>query len=73
MEQDGIAKVKRDGSREGCLPASGPAPFRPGGPPTDEHREAFVEVPPLDDDTINRIADESFLEYDSREAAEDGS
>lgn len=29
-------------------------------------------VPPLDDETIDRIADESFLEYDAREAEEAG-
>jgi hypothetical protein len=28
-----------------------------------------VEVPPLDYETIDRIADESFLEYNAREAA----
>ena len=46
--------------------------------PADEQREAVsailrraveLEVPPLDDESIDRIADESFLEYDSREAA----
>jgi hypothetical protein len=29
-----------------------------------------LESPPLDEETINRIADESFLEYDIREAAD---
>jgi len=45
--------------------------------PADEQREAVyailrraieLEIPPLDDESIDRIADESFLEYDSREA-----
>jgi hypothetical protein len=44
-----------------------------------EQREFAVEVlrrtrdlqwPPLDDETIDRIADESFVEYDIREAAD---
>lgn len=47
----------------------------------EEQREAFAELlrrsrdleyPPLDDETINRIADESFLEYDRREAEDAG-
>jgi hypothetical protein len=33
-------------------------------------RTSDLELPPLDDDTINRIAEESFLELDSREAAD---
>ncbi len=33
-------------------------------------RTRAPECPPLDDETINRIADESFLEYDVREAAD---
>jgi len=46
---------------------------------TDEQREAVCEIlrrvrdweyPPLDDETIDRIADESFLEYDAREEVE---
>jgi len=45
----------------------------------DEQREAAFEIlrrtrelelPSLDDETIDRIADESFLEYDIREAAD---
>jgi hypothetical protein len=45
----------------------------------DEQRVAAAEIvrrvsqresPPLDDETIDRIADESFLEYDRREAAD---
>jgi hypothetical protein len=44
-----------------------------------QQREFAVEVlrrtrdlqwPPLDDETIDRIADESFIEYDIREAAD---
>ncbi|HEV3164215.1 MAG TPA: hypothetical protein VGZ22_09295 [Isosphaeraceae bacterium] len=44
----------------------------------DEQREVAAEIlrrtreteyPPLDDDTLTRIADETFLEYDVREAA----
>jgi hypothetical protein len=44
-----------------------------------ERREALVELlrragtteyAPLDDDTLSRIADEGFLEYDRREAAD---
>ena len=30
-----------------------------------------LEYPPLDDETIDRIADEAFVEYDLREAADD--
>jgi hypothetical protein len=30
------------------------------------------DTPPLDEETINRIADESFLEYDAREAEDAG-
>jgi hypothetical protein len=33
-------------------------------------RTKDLEWPPLDEETINRIADESFLEYDNREAAD---
>ncbi len=33
-------------------------------------RTQDLELPPLDEETINRIADESFLEYDIREAAD---
>jgi hypothetical protein len=33
-------------------------------------RTRDLEWPPLDDETIDRIADESFLEYDIREAAD---
>jgi len=33
-------------------------------------RTKELELPPLDEETINRIADESFLEYDIREAAD---
>jgi hypothetical protein len=33
-------------------------------------RTSELELPPLDDDTIDRIAEESFLELDSREAAD---
>jgi hypothetical protein len=33
-------------------------------------RTKDLELPPLDDETINRIADDSFLEYDIREAAD---
>jgi hypothetical protein len=45
----------------------------------DERREAAYEIlrrtqltdnPPLDDETIDRIADESFREYDAREAVD---
>jgi hypothetical protein len=45
----------------------------------DDRRDFFSEImrrtkdlewPPLDEETINRIADESFLEYDNREAAD---
>jgi predicted RNase H-like HicB family nuclease len=45
----------------------------------DEQREAAYEIlrrtrelelPPLDDETIDRLADESFREYDAREAAD---
>jgi hypothetical protein len=45
----------------------------------DERREAAYEIlrraqltdnPPLDDETIDRIADESFREYDVREAVD---
>jgi hypothetical protein len=44
-----------------------------------ERREAVDEIlrraqdtdnPPLDDETIDRLADESFLEYDAREAVD---
>lgn len=44
----------------------------------DDRRDFFAEImrrtkdmewPPLDGETISRIADESFLEYDIREAA----
>lgn len=44
-----------------------------------ERREAVDEIlrrakntdyPPLDDETIDRIAEESFLEYDAREAVD---
>jgi hypothetical protein len=33
-------------------------------------RAADADYPPLDDETIDRIADESFLEYDDREAVQ---
>ena len=33
-------------------------------------RTRDLEWPPLDDETIDRIADESFLQYDIREAAD---
>jgi hypothetical protein len=33
-------------------------------------RAGELEWPPLDEETIDRIADESFLEYDIREAAD---
>jgi hypothetical protein len=33
-------------------------------------RTKDLELPPLDEETINRIAEESFLEYDIREAAD---
>jgi len=33
-------------------------------------RARDLEVPSLDDETIDRIADEAFLEYDAREAAD---
>jgi hypothetical protein len=33
-------------------------------------RTKDLEYPPLDEETISRIADESFLEYDIREAAD---
>ena len=33
-------------------------------------RTGELEFPPLDDETLTRIADESFLEYDAREAGE---
>jgi len=33
-------------------------------------RTRDLECPPLDEETIDRIADESFLEYDVREAAD---
>ncbi len=33
-------------------------------------RTRDMSFPPLDDETINRIADESFVEYDLREAAD---
>jgi hypothetical protein len=33
-------------------------------------RTSDLEWPPLDDETISRIAGESFLEYDIREAAD---
>jgi hypothetical protein len=33
-------------------------------------RTSGFEWPPLDDETINQIADEAFLEYDKREAAD---
>jgi hypothetical protein len=45
----------------------------------EERREAVSEIlrravpldyPPLDDETLARIADEAFLEYDAREAAD---
>ena len=48
----------------------------------EERREAVDEIlrranevdhSPLDDETIDRIADESFLEYDVREAVDAGS
>lgn len=47
---------------------------------TNEQREAVIEIlrrtrdlelPPLDDESIDRIADESFLEYDVRETADE--
>ena len=31
-------------------------------------RSRDLEWPPLEDDTINRIADDAFLEYDRRES-----
>jgi hypothetical protein len=33
-------------------------------------RTRDLRLPPLDDETIDRIADESFVEYDVREAAD---
>jgi hypothetical protein len=33
-------------------------------------RTRDLSWPPVDDETINRIADESFVEYDVREAAD---
>jgi hypothetical protein len=33
-------------------------------------RTRELDWPPIDDETIDRIADESFLEYDLREAAD---
>jgi hypothetical protein len=33
-------------------------------------RTKDLELPPLDEETINQIADESFLEYDLTEAAD---
>ncbi len=33
-------------------------------------RTRDLEWPPLDDETIDRIADESFIEYDIRESAD---
>jgi hypothetical protein len=33
-------------------------------------RAETTEYGPLDDDTLSRIADETFLEYDRREAAD---
>ena len=33
-------------------------------------RTRDMEYPPLDDETLARIADETFLEYDAREAAD---
>jgi hypothetical protein len=45
----------------------------------DDRRDFFSEImrrtkdlewPPLDDETIDRIADETFLEYDNREAVD---
>jgi hypothetical protein len=33
-------------------------------------RETPADYPPLDDETIDRIADESFLEYDARESVD---
>ena len=33
-------------------------------------RTCDLSLPPLDDETIDRIADESFVEYDVREAAD---
>lgn len=45
----------------------------------DERRDALIELlmradqleyPPLDNETIDRIADEAFLEYELREAAD---
>ena len=33
-------------------------------------RTRDLKWPPLDDETIDRIADESFIEYDIREAAD---
>jgi hypothetical protein len=32
-------------------------------------RTGGLEFPPLDEETLTRIAEESFLEYDAREAA----
>ncbi len=46
---------------------------------SEERREAVCEIlrrekigdyPPLDDETIDRIADEAFLEYDTRESVD---
>jgi hypothetical protein len=36
------------------------------------HRSRDLDWPPLDDETIDRIADEAFLEYDLREANSGG-
>lgn len=36
-------------------------------------RSRDVDWPPLDDETIDRIADEAFLEYDVLEASDGGS
>jgi hypothetical protein len=33
-------------------------------------RARYMDNPPLDDETIDRIADASFLEYDAREAVD---
>jgi len=36
-------------------------------------RSRDLDWPPLDDETIDRIADDAFLEYDRREANDDES
>jgi len=33
-------------------------------------RARTMDYPPLDDETIDRIADETFVEYDAREAVD---